>query len=107
MPTNIRKLGMKYLIIDACFGGTGIRDKYEGGYIDSALLGLSTNFTNRLSNWINKYNNEFFNGYNNSNFIAELDKEGKEIAIQLKSELSNEIKVEYYSDARLVSEMIP
>jgi len=100
-------MNMKYLIIDACFGGTGIRDKYEGGYIDSALLGLSANFTNRLSNWIKKYNNEFFNGYNNSNFIAELDKEGKEIAIQLKSELSNEIKVEYYSDARLVSEMIP
>jgi hypothetical protein len=97
---------MKYLIIDACFGGTGIRDKYEGGYIDSALLGLSTNFTNRLSNWIKKYNNEFFNGYNKSNFIEELDKEGKEIAIQLKNELLNEIKVEYYSDARLVSEMI-
>jgi len=97
---------MKYLIIDACFGGTGIRDKYEGGYIDSALLGLSANFTNRLSNWIKKYNNEFFNGYNKSNFIEELDKEGKEIAIQLKNELLNEIKVEYYSDARLVSEMI-
>jgi hypothetical protein len=97
---------MKYLIIDACFGGTGIRDKYEGGYIDLSLLGLSVNFTDRLLNWINRYNNEFFNGYNNSNFITELDKEGKEIASQLKTELSNDVKVEYYSDAKLVSEII-
>jgi len=97
---------MRYLIIDACFGGTGIRDKYEGGYINLSLLSLSANFTERLSNWINRYNNEFFNGYSNSKFITELDKEGKEIAIQLKTELSNDVKVEYYSDARLVSEII-
>ncbi len=97
---------MKYLIIDACFGGTGIRDKYEGGYIDLSSLSLSVNFTDRLSNWINRYNNEFINGYNNGEFITELDKEGKEIAIQLKTELLNDVKIEYYSDARLISEII-
>lgn len=97
---------MKYLIIDACLGGTGIRDKYEGGYVDLSLLDLSVNFTDRLSSWKIRYNNEFMNGYNDSKFIAELDEEGKEIAIQLKTEMSNDVKIEYYSDARLVSQMI-
>lgn len=28
---------MKYLIIDAALNGTGIRDKYNGGYLDHTI----------------------------------------------------------------------
>jgi hypothetical protein len=31
---------MKYLVIDACLSGTGIRDKYESEFLDPEDLGL-------------------------------------------------------------------
>nr|WP_314499394.1 hypothetical protein [uncultured Chryseobacterium sp.] len=96
---------MKYLVIDAALSGTGIRDKYEGGYIDPEYLGLSLSAKQRLEQWLSKYENEHYNGFTNDNIINELDQEGKEIALIIKNELS-EVKIEYFSDARLTEEMI-
>lgn len=96
---------MKYLIIDASLSGTGIRDKYEGGYLSPNELGLSCEITDRLNQWLSKYENEHFNGFTNDSLIDELDKEGKEIALQIKNELS-EVKLEYFSDARMIIEII-
>lgn len=39
------------------------------------------------------------------NIIDELDREGKEIALTIKNELS-EVKLESFSDARMISEVI-
>lgn len=96
---------MKYLVIDASLSGTGIRDKYNGGYITSEYLGLSSEITERLNLWLSKYENEHYNGFNDESLIEQLDKEGKEIALQIKNELSN-VKLEYFSDAKMTNELI-
>jgi len=96
---------MKYLVIDAALSGTGIRDKYEGGYIEPEDLGLSLATKQRLNEWLLKYENEHYNGFTDDNIINELDQEGKEIALMIKKELSK-VKIEYFSDARMTNEMI-
>ncbi len=96
---------MKYLVIDASLSGTGIRDKYEGGYISPNDLGLSCEIVDRLNQWLPKYENEHYNGFTDECVIDELDKEGKEIALMIKSELV-EVKLEYFSDARMKTEIV-
>lgn len=96
---------MRYLVIDALLNGTGIRDEYDGGYLDPSTFNLSLEVTNALKKWLLAYENEHFNGYSNSDLIAELDAEGKKIASQIKSELGD-VKISYYSDARLTKEEI-
>ena len=96
---------MKYLVIDAALSGTGIRDKYEGGYINPEDLGLSLSIKQKLNKWLSKYENEHYNGFTDDNIINELDREGKEIALIIKNELS-EVKIEYFSDVRMNEEMI-
>lgn len=56
---------MKYLIINGCLNGSGIRDKHTEGYIDPASLNLSIKFVNKLIVWLKKYENEFYNQYLN------------------------------------------
>lgn len=96
---------MKYLIIDAKVGETGIRDKYTGGYLSPEELGLSPDTCELLQSWLLKYETEYFNGYIHETLIAALDNEGKEIASRIKNELK-EVKLEYYSDARSKLEII-
>lgn len=96
---------MKYIVIDAGLDGTGIRDKYEGGFIAPQDLGISSDVIQRLNEWLSKYENEHYKGFANDRIINELDQEGKEIALLVKEELSD-VKIEYFSDARLTSEMI-
>jgi len=91
---------MRYLIIDGCYGGTGIRDKYNGGYIDLNELNISEGVGLKISKWVSSYNNEFFNQYSNKELIDALDKEGIEIACSLRESYLGEIKIEYYSDAK-------
>ena len=96
---------MKYIIIDALLNGTGIRDKYKGEYIDPCSLGLSNAIIIRLNDWLSDYWEEHYNGYIDGTFIDTLDQEGRRIAISIQKELP-EMKVEYFSDARMTSEMI-
>jgi hypothetical protein len=96
---------MKYLVIDASLSGTGIRDKYQGGYLTPEELGLRSTTIQSLNTWLAKYENEHFNGFTDNNIIDDLDREGKEIALIIKRELS-EVKVEYFSDARMSNEII-
>lgn len=96
---------MRYLVVDASLSGTGIRDKYEGGYLAPEDLGLSPVAIERLNEWLIKYENEHYKGFANDNVIQELDREGKEIASMIKRELA-EVKLEYFSDARMTTEII-
>ena len=96
---------MKYLIIDACPNGTGIRDYYEGGYIVPENLNLSVAIISNLKEWLLEYENEFYNGYSDNDLLSKLDKRGKEIALTIKKELVN-TKIEYFSDAKLTKEII-
>jgi hypothetical protein len=96
---------MKYLIIDASLNCTGIRDYYEGGYINPADLHLSYKTIQHLNDWLARYENEHYYGFKNNTIINKLDIEGKEIAFKIKNELSD-IKIAYYSDARLTKELL-
>ena len=96
---------MKYLIVDAELSGTGVRDKYFGGYIDPEDLALSTFIKQRLCDWVSKYENEHYKGFINENLIIELDQEGRDIALVIKNELLD-VKVEYFSAAKMTSEII-
>ena len=96
---------MKFLIVDGCLRGTGIRDKYQGGYINPVSLGLSSIFIKKLDFWLKNYEDEFYNQYTNTEWVKELDKEGENIALLLKKELVNS-KIEYYSDAMMVSKFM-
>lgn len=96
---------MKYLVIDACLGGTGIRDYYKGGYINPDSLGLSDEITDKLSKWVKEYENEHYDGFTNEENISRLDLQGREIAVMIKKELAS-VKVSYFSDAKMIKEII-
>ena len=92
---------MKYLVIDAALHGTGIRDYYEGGYIDPDTLGLNDEIIKRINEWLLKYENEHYDSFENLSMINALDSEGMEIAGIIKKQLS-EVKIDYYSAAKMI-----
>jgi hypothetical protein len=91
---------MQYLIVDASLNGTGIRDVYNGGYIDPRGLDLNHNLICKISKWKKRYEKEFYNNYTNVGYIDSLDNEGIEIAKAIQQELK-EAKIEYFSDAMM------
>lgn len=95
---------MKYLVIDACFAGTGIRDKYEG-YLSPEDLELNPILQSEIREWLTKYENEHYIGFKNVDIIDNLDIEGVEIAKKIKQELINS-KVQYFSAARMTLQII-
>lgn len=96
---------MKYLVVDACLNGTGIRDQYEGGYISPEDLGLSLQIVSRIKNWLTKYERQHYKGYNDIAEIYFLDSEGIEIAQAILKELFD-VKIKYYSDATMKQVML-
>lgn len=96
---------MKYLVIDAMFSGTGIRDLYTGEYLQPNSLSLSSVTVERLKHWLLQYIQEHDNGYASNDAIDELDREGKAIASTIKRELLD-AKVLYCSDAKMTKELI-
>jgi hypothetical protein len=99
------RIGMKYLVIDAMLSGTGIRDYYSGNYIEPESLHLSDITIAKLRDWLSRYISEHHKGYVNERVTSELDREGKEVALRIKSELVD-VKIHYYSDARMTEEII-
>lgn len=91
-----------YIVIDGELHGTGLRDYYNGGYIDPRDLDLSISLREQLSNWLIKYENEHYSGFTHELVIKELDKEGLEIARLVKQELKDN-KISYYSAAKLTT----
>ncbi len=96
---------IKYVTVDGCLNGTGIRDKYNGRYLYPSELGLSTVITSQIEAWVSKYENEHFEGFTNKNVITELDAEGRIIARKIKEELAD-VKMEYFSAATMAWEII-
>ncbi|UOE40226.1 hypothetical protein MTP09_09900 [Chryseobacterium suipulveris] len=96
---------MKYLVVAASLNGTGIRDKYNGGYVDIKKLGLSVDTINRIEQWLLNYEDEHYNGFSDGCNVDKLDKEGLEIAKIVNEELSD-VKIEYFSDARMTTEIL-
>ncbi|MCI5707228.1 MAG: hypothetical protein MR298_07895 [Odoribacter sp.] len=98
---------MMYLVVDGELHGTGIRDRYEGWYLEPSELGLSDELTKRIDSWLLRYWKIHYKGYTikYKSKIEELDEEGREIARAIKQELQD-VKVEYYSDGFCQKEMI-
>lgn len=92
---------MKYIIVDGYLNGSGIRDKYNSGYINREELNLSSSLNLKIIDWLDRYWNEFYNNYDDKNKIEALDEEGEKIAKLLKEELHN-VDVEYFSDAKMI-----
>ncbi len=90
---------MKYLVIDGMLNGTGIRDKYEGGYLSLDSLELPQSLRIKIKEWLSSYEQEHYNGFENTVNVDELDKTGIEIAKQIKTILN--AKVEYFSSATM------
>lgn len=55
---------MRYLVIDGELSGSGIRDKYESGYIDIETLNLNFDLKNKISQWQKKYETVQMRGSN-------------------------------------------
>jgi hypothetical protein len=95
---------MRYLIVDGYLNGTGIRNKYpdpgEFSYIEPEEIGLSPELSAKIRDWLSRYWDEFFRGYENSKMVEELDNEGLAIANLVQTEL-DDAKVEYFSDAKM------
>lgn len=89
-----------YLIVDAYLNGTGVRDKYNEGYLDLEHLNISTELVSEIKNWLSTYWEEYYRGYNDSARLRELDKIGKALALRLQRELPH-AKVEYFSDVEM------
>lgn len=95
----------RYLIVDGLVNETGIRDEYEGEYLDPNVLGLSKEIQGRLEEWLKEYGKMHVSGYTDDNIIELLDSEGVSIAMAIANELP-ESKISYYSDARLTKQRI-
>ena len=95
----------RYLTVDGMISGTGIRDQYEGKYIDPKLLDISAELVGKLNNWHERYKQEFYNNYADKIKVQQLDKEGIEISKDVSNELEN-CKVSYFSDADLRTQNI-
>ncbi len=96
---------MKYLVVDASLNGTGVRDYYRGGYVCLDSLKLSEELKTQLRIWLSKYENAHYDGFLDQDLTNKLDKEGKEIAANIKKELVN-IKIDYFSDAKMTKDFI-
>ena len=84
------------LLIDGMLSGTGVRDDIEGGYVEPAKLGLSTELVRDLAVWQAKYEEAHFAGFQES-VVSELDEAGQRLARRVGDELP-EIDVGYFSN---------
>jgi hypothetical protein len=89
---------MRYLTVDGMFSGTGVRNSFEGGYIEPDELGLSSNLSAKITQWLKGYEDAHYMQYKDKTQVAELDAEGIEICKMIKNELPDS-KIEYYSSA--------
>ncbi len=90
---------MKYLTVDGVGFGTGVRDTYEGGYVDLDELKISGRLKKDIRTWISKYETAFFADFRDQATVTALDEAGEKIAKRLSDELPLS-KIVYFSEAR-------
>lgn len=95
----------RYLVVDGFVNGTGIRNYYEGGYVEPSNLMLSQETLQRLEAWLAGYKKEHYREFSDEEKVKELDEEGKRIALLIREELKDS-KIRYYSAATLKTEDI-
>ncbi len=91
---------MRYLTIDGMLSGTGIRDAVEGGYVQLNTLGLSESLQQRVSRWVDRYEEAHYRQHDDPREVDALDAEGLCITQLVRTELP-EWKVDYFSSAKM------
>ncbi|MEM6495192.1 MAG: hypothetical protein AAF709_00550 [Pseudomonadota bacterium] len=89
---------MRYLVVDGMLSGTGIRDKYDGGYLNPTDIGLSANLCSCISTWMSQYEEVHYSGFADKGKVKQLDAEELRIARNIQTELPGS-KVQYFSHA--------
>ena len=90
----------RYLVVDGCLSGTGIRDAVEGGYLTASAVGISECLSDEISAWQQRYELAHFQAYIDSAEVDKLDTEGLALREKLSLELA-EAKVQYFSSAKM------
>lgn len=91
---------MIYITVDGMFSGTGIRDSIEGGYLKPDQLGLTGHLVNKITNWLNSYEEAHYMQYEDEFQVECLDNEGMEICKMIKAEIPDS-RIEYFSSAKM------
>ncbi|MBF0301133.1 MAG: hypothetical protein HQK51_20665 [Oligoflexia bacterium] len=95
---------MKYLILDANYQTTGLKDRYEG-YLSEEQSGLSHELWQEIQEWVKSYNViimiEEREREINLEKINRLDQGGLAICDKIRGELGENVKIEYYSEGLL------
>lgn len=94
---------MRHLVVDGYLSGTSIRDTDKGEYVEHDTLEISSELSETINAWQDRYWNEFYKSYPDAEKVIELDKEGRILAIQLQTELP-ETEIQYFSDATMTKE---
>lgn len=90
----------RYIIIDGEYGGTGVRDQFEGP-IDLSEIPISDALRNKITAWVRKYPSAGSGiEVQNTTGLFEYDQEGIEIMNMASKELGTEYKVRYFSDLK-------
>lgn len=93
---------MRYLTVDGMLSGTGVRDTVEGGYLEHGELGLSPAFSDRISQWVARYEDCHYRDFQNAGQVGDLDAEGMEICRLLQCEIPDS-KIQYFSAAKMLA----
>lgn len=90
----------RYLVIDGCLSGTGVRDAVEGGYLTASDIGISSDLSNGISTWQQRYEMAHFRACTDLAEVDKLDAEGLALRQKLSVELA-QAKVQYFSSAKM------
>ncbi len=90
--------GPRYMVFDGQLNGTGLRDYYDGGYIDPRSLRLSPDLLVKIAGWVANYQSALLRQSFDEEEVRTLDKEGIELIYLIKEQYP-EMKINYYSAA--------
>lgn len=99
-PNWVELMTHQHLTIDGMLSGTGVRDTNVGGYIDPKELGLTVDLVEKITAWVEKYEDAHYAQFEDSQQNELLDAEGIEIRNQVKTQFPR-AKVSYFSSAKM------
>jgi hypothetical protein len=91
---------MRYLIVDGMYGGTGVRDAIEGGYVDLIELHIPIDLQDAIRSWLQQYEEAHYFQFKDQDEVIRLDKQGIDICRQLRIERFED-KIDYFSNATM------
>jgi hypothetical protein len=97
---------MRYLILDADYMSTGIKDEFAG-FLDQEDLGVSDELWSDISKWVRSYGAITMMSPDERvspesiRLIDNLDNEGLQFIERLTDEIKSEVKIRYFSEGKL------